>query len=368
MALKEENHEHEETVEEHHVEKHEHAEHKERKKFSIREFYDKKYKVLLIIPILMLLLAVGQIGFQAANTGDFINKGVSLKGGLTISIEKTADIFELETYLSDQFPDGDISIRALSGGGKQIGVIVEASDVDSDEFINVLEEKLDLEREDYSVEIMGSSLGASFFKETIKALILAFLVMGIVVFLYFGLDWKSKAIAILLTIASMSVIYASNSTVMYTISAILVAGLLFVYLKYSVPSFAVILSAFSDIVVTLAIVNLLGIKLSTAGIAAFLMLIGYSVDTDILLSTKVLKEKEGEILTRIWRAMRTGLMMSATTIIAVSVALSFTQSEILKQIMIIILIGLLVDLVNTWIQNAGILRLYLERKRHHGES
>ena len=38
---------------------------------------------------------------------------------------------------------------------------------------------------DYSTEIMGSSLGASFFKETIIALILAFILMGFVVFLYF---------------------------------------------------------------------------------------------------------------------------------------------------------------------------------------
>ena len=54
--------------------------------------------------------------------------------------------------------------------------------------------------------------------------------------------------------------------------------------------------------------------------------------------------------------------MSLTTLIAVSIALMFTQSEIIKQIMIILLIGLIVDLINTWIQNVGILRLYLERK------
>jgi len=37
-----------------------------------------------------------------------------------------------------------------------------------------------------------------------------------------------------------------------------------------------------------------------------------------------------------------------------------------KQIMIILLIGLLVDLLMTWIQNVGILRLYLARK--HGKN
>ena len=64
----------------------------------------------------------------------------------------------------------------------------------------------------------------------------------------------------------------------------------FIYFRTLVPSLAVILAAFSDIVVTLAIFNLTGEKLSTAGVAAFLMLIGYSVDTDILLNTRVLKK------------------------------------------------------------------------------
>jgi preprotein translocase subunit SecF len=31
--------------------------------------------------------------------------------------------------------------------------------------------------------------------------------------------------------------------------------------------------------------------------------------------------------------------------------------------MIILLIGLGIDLINTWIQNAGLLRLYVERKQ-----
>jgi len=93
------------------------------------------------------------------------------------------------------------------------------------------------------------------------------------------------------------------------------------------------------------------------------MLIGYSVDTDILLSTRVLKRKEGSIMDRVYNAMRTGLTMSATTLSAVLVALIFVQSEIVKQIMIILFIGLLVDLIMTWIQNVGILRIYLEKKR-----
>ena len=122
------------------------------------------------------------------------------------------------------------------------------------------------------------------------------------------------------------------------------------------------LAAASDIIVTLAIFNLTGMKLGTAGIAAFLMLIGYSVDTDMLLSARVLKRREGTVMERVLGAMKTGLTMSATTLAAISVALFFVQSEVIKQIMVILLIGLIVDLLMTWIQNVGILRWYLEKK------
>jgi len=289
------------------------------KKLSLKKFYDKNYKKLLIIPFLMLLLAVLQIAFQTAITGDFINKGVSLKGGITVSIDRVVSVHELENYLQDQFPKADLSVRALSRTGNQIGIIIEAADVEADELMGALQNKIgELEKDEFSIEVIGSSLGSSFFKETFRAVIIAFLFMGIVVFLYF---------------------------------------------RIPVPSFAVILAAFSDIVVTLAIVNMIGMKISTAGIAAFLMLIGYSVDTDILLSTRVLKRKSGTVLDGILSAMKTGLTMSTTTLIAIFVALVFAQSLILKQIMVILLIGLLVDLPNTWIQNAGLLRWYLERKK-----
>ncbi|MBT4935311.1 protein translocase subunit SecF [Candidatus Woesearchaeota archaeon] len=290
---------------------------------SFKTIYEKKYKILLLIPFILIVLAIIQIGVQTAVTGDFVNKGISLKGGSTITIDydSSIDISAIESTLNQKFPLAEVSIRMLSSAGITTAVAIDSDAQETQEIdvlVNFVKTELNLNDNQYSVEVMGSSLGSSFFKQTVIALFIAFLLMGIVVFIYFR------------TLA---------------------------------PSLAVILAAFSDIVVTLAIFNLTGIKLSTAGIAAFLMLIGYSVDTDILLSTRVLKRKEGTVMDRVYGAMKTGLTMSSTTISAVLVALIFVQSEVVKQIMIILFIGLLVDLVMTWIQNVGVLRLYLERKK-----
>lgn len=289
---------------------------------GIKNIYETKYKYLLIIPLSLLVLAVILIGIKVAVTGEIINRDVSLKGGITITIPTgQVDILQLKDTLSSKFPGNDISIKSLSKLGSQVGVIVESDIVESqvNDLINEIGNSLNVQltANDYSIEIVGSSLGASFFREIITALLIAFLLMAIVVFIYF---------------------------------------------RTLIPSAAVILAVFSDIIITVAIVNLFGIKLSTAGIAAFLMLIGYSVDTNILLSTRVLKRKEGTENERIYGALKTGIMMSTTTLIALSTALIFSQSEIIKQIMTILLIGLIVDLINTWIQNVAILRIYLGRK------
>jgi len=291
-------------------------------------FYSRNFKILLIIPIVMLVLSFSQIGFQIASTGDFVKKGVSLSGGVSITIPVSSDIGksleDIQSLIASNFPENDISVRAIEQAGTLIAYLIEA-DIDGnnneqlDSLLASISRVLNMElvEGDFSTEIIGSALGTSFFKQAGMALLMAFLLMGIVVFIYF---------------------------------------------RNFLPSFAIILAAFSDILVSLAIFNVLGMKLSTAGIAGFLMLIGYSVDTNILLNTRVLKREEGTTVDRILSAVKTGMTMQLTTIGALFVALIFNQSEIIQQIMIILLIGLFVDMINTWLQNAAILRLYVDRK------
>ncbi|MBS3076404.1 preprotein translocase subunit SecF, partial [Candidatus Pacearchaeota archaeon] len=132
----------------------------------------------------------------------------------------------------------------------------------------------------------------------------------------------------------------------------------FIMFRSFVPSAAVILSAFADILMTLTLVNLLGIKMSSAGIVAFLMLIGYSVDTDILLTTRVLKRNEGSLNERIYNSFKTGTTMTLTSLLAITFALIVVKSFslILAQIFTILVIGLVFDIFNTWITNVSILK------------
>jgi len=289
----------------------------------IEKFYEKNYKKLLLVPIIILIIALAILGFKYTTTGNFIDKDVSLTGGTsaTVYTEKEVSTDYIQSSLISSFPSSDISVRKLAdlSSGRNLGYIIEVTNVNSEDLQQQLSSILDIEltETNLSIEEIGSSLGASFFKEMIYALLFALLLMAIVVFVAF---------------------------------------------RKFVPSIAVISSVILDLTTTLAIISLFNVRLSSAGIAAFLMVLGYSIDTDILLTTRTLKRKIGTPISRMYSAMKTGLTMTATTIGALLIAFILTNSAILKEMFLIILIALVIDVISTWFMNTGWLMLYLKKK------
>jgi preprotein translocase subunit SecF len=292
----------------------------EEDKKGFASFYNKNYELFLIIPAILLILSLGYLFYFYNQHQDIIIKDVSLMGGTTITVHQEIDLESLEQALFQDLED--FSVRGISDlrTRRQIAFVVQTT-AGIEKTKEVLETYLgyELTEENSSTEFTGSSLSSAFYSQLRIAIIVAFILMALVVFIIF---------------------------------------------RTFIPGLAVVLSAFADITMTLALVDFLGWKISSAGIVAFLMLIGYSVDTDIMLTTRILRRKEETINTRIYSAFKTGITMTLTSLVAVVVALIITAgfSEILKQIFSVLAIGLSFDILNTWITNAGILKLYAERK------
>lgn len=293
----------------------------------MEQFYNKHYKKIMLIPTILLILSLVYIVSFYNKEGDLFKKDVTLSGGVTLSLytDKAINSDELEASLRNQLPKSDVFIRKLSefGTEKQKGIIIEVSEVKGDELKNIVskELKIDLTKENFSLEEMGSSLGEGFHRQMITAIFVAFILMGVVVFIIY---------------------------------------------RTLVPSMAVILSAFSDIVITIAIIDLIGMRIGTAGIAALLLLIGYSVDTDILMNTKVIKRREtgGTVYEKLVSSTKTGLTMTFTTIAALVIGLIVVgQSFVFREMFGILIIGLLVDVVSTYLMNAGLIKWYTEKKK-----
>ncbi len=289
-----------------------------KEKFS--NFYNKYYKLFLIVMLVLFFAGILYLGWFFQQNGDIIKKDISLTGGTSIQVNEKTNIQELQNTLSKEFEE--FSIREISDllTGEQIGFVVESS-ADPEILKSFLENYLEIEltSENSSVEFTGSTLSGSFYNQLRFAIILAFIFMALVVFFIF---------------------------------------------KSFIPSIAVIFAAFSDIVLTISTINLLGIKMSTAGIVAILMLIGYSVDTDILLTARTLKRRGSSINSRIFGAFKTGITMSLTSLLVVIAGLIITSSfsKIFEQIFTILTIGLIFDIANTWLGNASIIKWYAYKK------
>ena len=274
--------------------------------FSLLEKY---WKILLFIPIAFLIVSLGVLLNNEMTKGSFIERDIELTGGnmITIELRDSVDISKVQSALPYS------RIHLTTGITKSL-LIETPPDIDTKRVLEDLS-AIGVEGET-SIKTIGPVLGEIFWKQTQLAIIIAFILMAIVVFILF---------------------------------------------RAPVPCSIVIFSLITDIVVTIAMMDVIGIKLSLATLAALLMLIGYSVDTDILLTSELLKRRERKIPESIRTAMKTGLTMSITTIGAL-IALYIAGTFVLEQIAMVLMIGIIVDVFVTWLTNAGILRLWLSRR------
>jgi preprotein translocase subunit SecF len=331
------------------------------------KWYDGNYRKLLIIPSVILFACLIYLTIFNVQNDSLFHRDISLTGGTTYTLITEISLEELNSFLDGKLSSFE-SKSLQNNFGEQTSIRVTVSEEEGDLLKGFLEEFIGepLTSQNSSVEKTSSGLSSEFYNQLIIAILLAFFWMAGVVFLIFSKGAKVKTIVVLLNILLgffLGNFFFQTNVFVYSIGFMILAGLLvYIYIKNSIPSFAVMLSAFADIVMTLAVVDILGIKVSTAGIVAFLMLIGYSVDTDILLTTRVTKKRNVDINKELWGSFKTGTTMTITSIIAVTTALIVVYGfgTILNEIFTILLIGLVFDLFNTWITNASLIKWYAE--------
>lgn len=269
----------------------------------------KSYRPLIAIPAAITVIALLLVVFNG------LNESVDLKGGALaeLTLEKSVTQAELESLLREKLGTGDIKVLSIRGEratvqfGTDMDVVKVSEAVRGTATIN-------------SYKAVGPVLSKQAMNQIYWAIGFAFLFMSVTVFIIF---------------------------------------------RDPVPSLAVILVAASDIIIAVGGMSLFGIPLSLASVGAILMLIGYSVDTDILLTTRVLKRRKGTINERALGAMKTGVTMSIAAIASMAALYLVTvfvmpEARVLSDIASVLIIGLLADIITTWLMNLGILRWYLE--------
>ena len=267
------------------------------------------HKILIAIPIILALLSLVLIGFNG------LEQGVDLKGGSLAELQLTGSVTptELEQTLDSKLNTSNIKVT--NNGNNKVTVELE-NNINSSTFTSALDGKAKV----ISYNEIGPVLSEEAMGQIYIAMIFAFLFMAITVFIVF---------------------------------------------REPVPSVAIILAALCDILIALGGMSIFKIPLSIASVGALLMLIGYSVDTDILLTTRLLKRREGTVEERAKNAMYTGLTMSFAAIAAMAILFIVTkilmpEATTLSNISAVLVIGLVGDILSTWLMNLGILKTYID--------
>jgi len=267
-------------------------------------------KQLVIIPLLLLALSLVLLALNTSATGLPVTPGIDFSGGTAVTLVTSDSKEQLQATFAG-YPLIDIGEGIGKGKFLKFGTM---DDADYKSLSSLISQKYP----DSKVDQIGESFGKTLQSQAIIAMIMSFIGMSIVVFLSF---------------------------------------------RTFVPSAAVVLSAFADMAMTAAAMNIIGIPLTLGTTAALLMLIGYSVDSDILLTNRVLK-RQGKLNDKLQGAFRTGIIMTSTTFAAATAMFLvswFGQVLIIREISAVLLLGLVADVLNTWLTNAGILKWYVQK-------
>ncbi len=146
-------------------------------------------------------------------------------------------------------------------------------------------------------------------------------------------------------------------------SAVLSIVFVFIFFRDPFPAAAVLCGAFSDVTIAMGAMGLFGIPFTLPSFAALLMLIGFSLDTDVLLTMRILKRR-GDPREKAYHAMLTGLTMSVTAMvafIALFLLAMLTHIPTYYEISAVALAGLVGDMFATWGIDAVLLLWHVEK-------
>lgn len=276
-------------------------------KYGINKYNPKK---MMAVPAALFGVALVIVIITFIMTGMPVTPGIDFAGGTAVTIYTDDSKEEIEAY----FEGYDLKSieEGISGG-----YYLKFGPMSNEEMM-AFNDYILAGYPDAGIDQIGANFGATLQAQAMLALLFAFLGMAVVVFIAF---------------------------------------------RKLLPALTVVFAGIADITITAACMNIFGIELSLATTAALLMLIGYSVDSNILMTTKVLK-RQGDLAEKMEGAFHTGFIMTSTTfcaILAMFIVSLIGNVPTLYTISAVLLIGLICDLIFTWGFNAGMLRIYAEK-------
>ncbi|PIT84847.1 hypothetical protein COU37_01150 [Candidatus Micrarchaeota archaeon CG10_big_fil_rev_8_21_14_0_10_45_29] len=372
---------------------------------QLPNIYAGDYKRFMALPIILALLSLSIVFFISP-----IKMGIDFRGG--IDVEMLSDAQPDLQALSSALENGGYRVDSISseaspsGFVTKLGLARSQTVVDADkiklEYFELKKEASKLEAEaivsnDSAAmakylqsrvgldETANKMLSLASFEQNASEYDATYLLTKGVMLAYANITEKEDAarqklfasaapadatISFKEITASLSDDFIDRAVMVVVYSVILTSLVVFLIFRSLVPSFAVLSGAAADVIFALGAMAIFGIPLTLASFAALLMLVGFSLDTDILLTMRVMKRREGTAAQRAYESMKTGMSMSASTMVAFlclfAIAL-ISHIGIYYEISAVVIAGLIGDLIATWAFNAPIILSHMQDMEKKGK-
>jgi len=345
-------------------------------------FYGDSYKKYIILPA-VLFVVFAFLAFVYPG----VEQGIDLKGGtlIVIGTESIVDAHAIQSALNQAFELTDLTVTPFQGGVQiqfganrifeEAGAKIESarssqesnpeqSLTDCSEAVTLLSEYRNPEFTEFSDASSCVAFAQGFFGDSQDGFEEE--LEGVVAQVAGAENVKEGSSRKTEISPALGQLFWNNAQLVMLIALVAVIIVIFVFFRAFVPSLAVILAASFDILAALALMAVFGISFSLASISSLLMLVGYSVDTDIMLTTRLTKRKFKSVRETASDCLLTGLTMTGTTLAAVTMMLILSALwglDVIFSIAAVLLFGLIGDLISTWFMNGPILMWYVERKK-----
>lgn len=345
------------------------------------DFYSTRYKKIVIVPIIM-LIPILFIAFVMPG----VQEGIDLTGGNVLMIRSQTPVstVQIEQVIEQEFNLQEVKVSAISSPGTN-GAYIQYNKsvavIDAGTLIEKAQIALDAEKEEESMKasiqattLLGKtpesySNAKLALNAAQEALIIAneAFAKNLETVLRDKLGLESTAEFSRREIsASLGEASLGSAVFLAISSAVALVIIIFLFFRQIIPVAGIVLAMGYDVLAGMAGMALFGIPLSLLTIATLLMVVGYSVDTDIMLASRMLKEKEGTPGQRATSSVKTGLTMNATTLAALVAMIgvsAYYQIDVVFQIAIILIFGIFGDIIATWLMNVPILMWFTQKVR-----
>jgi len=338
-------------------------------------FKNKKYLYLLIIPAILFVVAI--------IASFYVPTSIDLTGGVLVIMQTNQDITPkaLEEAISSKFGIDEVKVTVTQGlglKGVQVQYLQTKDITDLDALIKSIESTAENDVELAKIMALDylTKNNISVEKKEITDLINAMkqeynakknvTINDITSLLVSDFGAKMETAQIKEIAPTLGATFYQTAIKVGVTAFVLIAIVIFLFFRKPIPCLAVILSAILDFLGGLLGMAIFGIPLSLVTIPALLMLVGYSIDTDVMLTAKLLKQQGGTNKDKTIAALKTGLTMTIASFVAVvvmAIISYFVNITVIYDMSVVLSFGLLIDIISTWLMNAPLLLWYIESRK-----